>query len=154
MARWAGEGNDWIKLMAQKNREEAGRQRNRGTCSLLELERLGIQRRLHNDCGLDLWSRQTENKGMYRREVSEPSASLWGPEVHLRQRTADWDTHVFREHNKEANLWADKGAKGRVDESVDTARVIWSEVVGLCGFWLVSYLQEMWASFGSKVPGS
>ena len=57
----------------------------------------------------------------------------WGRGVHLRQRTADWATHVFREHNKEADLWADKGPKGRVEEWVDTARVVWSEVIGLCG---------------------
>ena len=41
----------------------------------------------------------------------------------------------FREHHKEADQWADMGAKGRVDDRVDTARVAWSEVTGLCGFW-------------------
>ena len=30
---------------------------------------------------------------------------------------------------------AEKGAKGQVDERVDTAHVVWSEVIGLCGFW-------------------
>ena len=44
-------------------------------------------------------------------------------------------THIFLEHNKEADTWADKGAKGRVEEWVDTAHVVWSEVIGLCGFW-------------------
>ena len=28
-----------------------------------------------------------------------------------------------------------EGAKGRVEEWVDTAHVLWSEVIGLCGFW-------------------
>ena len=52
----------------------------------------------------------------------------WGRGIRLRKRkTSDWVTHVFREHNKEADLWADKGAKERVEE--------WAEVTGLCGFW-------------------
>ena len=28
-----------------------------------------------------------------------------------------------------------KGAKGRVEETVDTAHVVWFEVIALCGFW-------------------
>ena len=31
----------------------------------------------------------------------------WGRGIRLRQRTAEWVTHTFREHNKEADLWAD-----------------------------------------------
>ena len=49
-------------------------------------------------------------------------------------RTADWATHGFREHNEEADLWADKCAKGRVQEWLDTSRSVWSEVTSLCGF--------------------
>ena len=52
----------------------------------------------------------------------------WGRKVDLRQRTADWATHACREQNKEADLWADKGVKGRVEERVDTAQIAWSEV--------------------------
>ena len=59
----------------------------------------------------------------------------WCRGIRLRQQTADWSTHVFREHNKEADLWGDKGAKGRVEEWVDIAHVVWSEVTGLGGFW-------------------
>ena len=36
----------------------------------------------------------------------------WCRGMRLRQRTTDWVTHTFREHNKEADLWAGKGAKG------------------------------------------
>ena len=43
-------------------------------------------------------------------------------------------THTVREHNREADQWADKGAKGRVEEWVDTTRIAWPEVPGLCGF--------------------
>ena len=57
----------------------------------------------------------------------------WGRGIRLRQRTAEWVTHTFREH-KEADLWADKGAKGRVEEWADTARIAWPEVPGVCGF--------------------
>ena len=58
----------------------------------------------------------------------------WRRGVDLRQRIADWATHIFREHNEEADLWAAKGVQGREDEWVDTARVVWSEVTSLCGF--------------------
>ena len=39
--------------------------------------------------------------------------------------------HIFRE----ADSWAAKGVRGREDEWVDTAHVVWSEVTGLCVFW-------------------
>ena len=73
-----------------------------------------------------------------------------------------WATHVFREHNKDADLWVDKGAKGRVGEWVDTApscvvRGHWALWVlgrhidhGLLGSaGLVAYLQEVRAGSGS-----
>ena len=40
----------------------------------------------------------------------------WGRGIRLRQQTTDWVTHTFREHNKEGDLWAGKGAKGRAEE--------------------------------------
>ena len=65
------------------------------------------------------------------------SAGLLGIEVQvpLRQRVADWAVHIFREHTKDADSWAGKGFKGREEEWVDIANVVWSEVTGLCGFW-------------------
>ena len=47
-----------------------------------------------------------------------------GRGVHLRPRTAEWATLIFREHNIEADVWAEKGAKGQVDERVDTLRIL------------------------------
>ena len=44
--------------------------------------------------------------------------------MRFRQRTTDWVTHTFREHNKEADLWARKGAKGRAEEWVDIRRFL------------------------------
>ena len=38
-------------------------------------------------------------------------------------------------HNKEADSRARNGVQGREGEWVDTANVVWSEVIGLCGFW-------------------
>ena len=64
----------------------------------------------------------------------EPSPEWWGRGIRLRQRTAECVTHTFREHNKEADQRADKGAKGRVEEWVDTTRIAWPEVTSLCGF--------------------
>ena len=58
----------------------------------------------------------------------------WGRGVDLRQRIADWATHIFRKHNKEADLCAAAGVMGREDERADTAHVVRSEVTGLCGF--------------------
>ena len=35
----------------------------------------------------------------------------WGRGVDLPQRVSDWAVHIFREHKKEAALWAVKGVK-------------------------------------------
>ena len=48
--------------------------------------------------------------------------------MRLGQRTTDWVTHIFREHNQEADFWAGKGAQGRAEEWVDTTRITWREV--------------------------
>ena len=68
----------------------------------------------------------------------------WCRGIRHRQQTADWSTHVFREHNKEDDLWGDKGAKGRVEEWVDGS-------FGSTG--LVSNLQEMRAASGHQLLG-
>ena len=51
--------------------------------------------------------------------------------IRLRQPTTEWATHTFREHNNDADLWAGKGAKGRVEEWVDTTRFAWTKVTCL-----------------------
>ena len=56
-----------------------------------------------------------------------------GRGLRLRQRTTDWVKHTFRERNKEADMWAGKGAKGCAEEWVDSTRIAWQEVTGLCG---------------------
>ena len=63
------------------------------------------------------------------------SREWWCHGLHFRQRTTDWVTHTFREHNKEADFWAGKGARERSEEWVDTAHMTWRDVLGICGFW-------------------
>ena len=80
----------------------------------------------------------------------------WGRRVHLRQRAAEWATHIFREHNKEADAWAEESAEGQVDEWVDTARVVRSEVIDLCGparkYWADSPSTRNAGRFWVKTP--
>ena len=164
MERWAGEGNDWIKLMAQQklleedvihsllaSMRQAVEMKTDGTRPTkkqrelphLELERPGEGKKLtfeikgNNKTIVD-WvnghatlktreSTVTNNQNLPRE--------WWCQGFPPRQRIAGWATHIFREHNKEADPWAAKGVKGRVGEWVDTAHVVWSEVTSLCGFW-------------------
>ena len=152
MARWAGEGKDWIQLMTQtqprkedvvrtllesmkqpvdKKKESKGsvptmkpRDPPWNTGTWRETD-TGDQKEQLNDCGLDERPRQDENEDWHREKAQKL----------LRERTTDWVTHTFREHNKEADLWASKGAKWRAEEWVDTTRITWKEVTGVCGFW-------------------
>ena len=39
---------------------------------------------------------------------------------------ADWAVHTCRQRHKEADSWAGTGVKGRDEEWVDTANVVWS----------------------------
>ena len=53
----------------------------------------------------------------------------------LSHRTGYWATHIFREHNIEADRWAGYGAKGREAGWVHDSFIDWSEVQGMCVFW-------------------
>ena len=35
---------------------------------------------------------------------------------------------IFREHNTEADAWAEKGVRGQQEEWEDDAKVVWSDV--------------------------
>ena len=59
----------------------------------------------------------------------------WEKGVDLCQRIGDWAVHIFREHNKEADLWAGIGAKGISMEWNDESATDWTSVTGICGFW-------------------
>ena len=154
MARWAGEENDWIKLLAQRKprKEDVIR-------SLLESMKQAVEKKaqpngtrrikkpkdlpplvldipeagqrptleIKGDCTTIVdWINGHAKLKTRECTVAKTQNLLrdwWGRGVHLRQRTAEWATHIFREHNKEADTWAGKGAKGHVHEWVDTARM-------------------------------
>ena len=46
-----------------------------------------------------------------------------------------WVTHVNREHNKVADEWAEKGAKGKRKERATEEEIKCGEVCSLAGFW-------------------
>ena len=50
--------------------------------------------------------------GHAKMKTSGPYSGERG--IRFRRRTAEWITHTFRAHNKETDLCAAKGAKGRV----------------------------------------
>ena len=39
----------------------------------------------------------------------------------MRRRVAGWAVHIFREHNKEDDIWAGEGVKGRQGVAVSEA---------------------------------
>ena len=63
--------------------------------------------------------------------------------MRLRQRTADWVTHTFREHNKEADLWAGKGRAGGVQKNGWTPPALRGEG-GHRYLRMVPLLQKVW----------
>ena len=58
----------------------------------------------------------------------------WENGVDLCQRIGDWAVHIFREHNKEADLWAGFSAKV-ISMETDESVTDWTKVTGICGFW-------------------
>ena len=75
----------------------------------------------------------------YRIGLSRPCTyNLWNggkKGVDLSQKIGDWSVHIFREHNKEADLWAGFGPKGISMECNDESAIDWTKVTGICGFW-------------------
>ena len=140
MARWASEGNDWIKLMAQQQlRKEVV------ICSLLASMRQAVKKTKANEPAkkpreLPLLELETPEEGkkltlkikgdcetivnwvnghakvQTRESTVATTQNLprewWSRGVDLRQWIADWATHIFREHNAEADLWAAEGVGG------------------------------------------
>ena len=95
---------------------------------------LEIKRRPYNDCGLDERPRQDENEYRRSRAGTKENGGVVGCAYGSVQPIGS-HTQTFREHRIEADQWADKGAKGRVEEWVDTTRIAGQEVTGVCGFW-------------------
>ena len=166
MAKWAGEVKDWIQLMTQtqprrediirsmkqpvdKKKESEGSVPTKKPRDLPPLdlgipavgERPTLEIKGDNKTIEDWMNRHAKMKS--RSGTVEKAQNLqrewWGRGIRLRQRTTEWVTHTFREHYKEADWWADMGAKARVEDWVDTTRIAWQDVTGVCGFWDGSY---------------
>ena len=68
--------------------------------------------------------------------VAQRQPREWrGSGLDLRRRVDDGAVHIFREHNEEADAWAERGVRGRHEEWEDVSKVVWPDVTGLCGFW-------------------
>ena len=70
---------------------------------------------------------------MYRIVLLRPYRQLewWKKGADLCQRIGDMAVHIFREHNKEADLWVDFGAKGISKEWKDESATRWTKVTGM-----------------------
>ena len=117
MARWAGEGNDWTKLMAQRQLREEDL-----IYSLLVSMRQAVAEKESNGTGPTEKPRElscfvVENSGVRAEtDVAHTQNFLrkrWDRGVDLKsrpkKRTASWATDIFLEHRTEAGLWASKG---------------------------------------------
>ena len=47
----------------------------------------------------------------------------------------DWAVHIYREHNQEADAWAEKGARGQTEGWEDETDFVWSQVTRICWVW-------------------
>ena len=65
----------------------------------------------------------------YLGAAQEQLRDWWSRGVDVRGRVDDWAIHIFREHNTEADAWAEKEVRGRQDES----KVVWPQANGLWG---------------------
>ena len=136
MARWAGEGHGWIKIMAQRQpRKEdvlftvysspgdkpwkrrpkqmrPGWQRNRGNCLSSSLKHRRKEKTNPGDQGGLCKTIVDWVNGHAKLKTREDYRELSAGRVDLRQRIADWETHIFREHDNKADLCAVKGVQG------------------------------------------
>ena len=55
----------------------------------------------------------------------------WNKGVDFCQRIGYWAVHIFREHNKETDLWAGFGAKVNSLEWYDESAIDWTKVTGI-----------------------
>ena len=143
MAKWAGEGNDWIQLMVrgpprkedvtfsllasmrqatEKRTEKGGsalRKKPRDLAPLAietpaEDKKLILEIRGDSKTIVDWVNVHAKliTKESTIASVQNVLRDWWGRGVDLRQRVADWVSHIFREHNKEADSWAGRGVQG------------------------------------------
>ena len=66
---------------------------------------------------------------------SKTTGDWWGKAANLRGDKGDWAVHIFREHNNEADAWAEKGSRMLKEEWVKEEGVVWPDVTRICRFW-------------------
>ena len=155
MARWAGEGKDWVQLMmpTQPRKEDVIRNllesmkqpvEKKGSKGRVPTKKPGdlppldfgtrvpgkrptLEIRGDNKTIVDWVNGHVKMKTRMGRveKAQKLFREWWGRGLSVWQRTIDCATHTFREHNKEADLWAGKGAKEHAEEWVDTTRLAW-----------------------------
>ena len=88
---------------------------------------------------VDLINGKAKQKVSYRAiEIIQIQLMEWWKMASTCAKGGDWAVHIFREHNKEADLWAGFGAKGISMEWNDESAIDWTSVTGICGFWVGS----------------
>ena len=162
IATWVGEETDWkqilirhpprkesattslMKMMRQPTPkeqkrwhswQEAERAEHHGTRAPDDRQGVGVgNQRRQQDGGRLNQSRKAKKTPISTIAAQKQMRDWWCRGTDLRRRVADWQVHICREHIKEAGAWVGKGARGREEEWVDIANVVWSEVTGMCGF--------------------
>ena len=63
-------------------------------------------------------------------EIQRQLRDRWSKAANLRVREGDWAVHIFREHNKEGDGWAEKKVLVALREWEDEKGVVWPNVTG------------------------
>ena len=64
--------------------------------------------------------------------AQEQLRQWWCRGVELCRRVDHWAVHIYREHSKDADAWAERGERNWTDEWEDDSKVVGSEVTGHC----------------------
>ena len=72
--------------------------------------------------------------GMSKKTI----AGMMEQDHQVEKKEDDWATHIFREHNKEADARGEKGTRGMAEDWEDKVDFDWSVVSGICGFWVAA----------------
>ena len=65
------------------------------------------------------WRAQGDIEGQVRE--------WWVKTANRKGMDNEWAVNIFREHNKETDVWAEKGTKGVRREWEDAEKVVWSD---------------------------
>ena len=130
---YAGLGHPFVTITDQKDRGRHSSQERKRTGSLGD----GVVIRGDSKTVVDWINGKAKQKVSYRAiaTIQIQLMDRWKKGVDLCHRIGDWAVPIFREHNKEPDLWASFGAKGISMEWKDESAIDWTKVTGICGFW-------------------